>query len=196
MVGVFKATYLKKQGTLGSYYASYLKDFMYWASRKDWQTSVAKAYYQRRWQGIRDILPYHLQMVKPSQSGHGHILRNREIVCSLKAKFAKIEDSPYKKFPPYNVQTAVWKCEGEQNIYYGEPAISQPNGRMGKSIVGDTLIVYTEDWQELQVFVFHNPMMVPFYFNLPEAVAQVKYMMENQKKRMAKPSPDVCSNDL
>lgn len=150
---MWKDTYYLDESTSGTYNAGYLSDAVL-SLRKNTserKQGIAREYQEKvRNSGEVPLLPLTISIVKElpvSKSGRGL----KPSAGTLSAKFKACEQSPYKQHKPYQVRTSLWELA--PLFYYGTPAISQEDGRVGKDN-GDLLIIRTSDWRKLDVYVF------------------------------------------
>lgn len=97
------------------------------------------------------ILPKTLSIMEFPAEMQSFGRRNR--VRQLKGTFTNGEQSPYKQSKPYKVNTSIWKVEGFSDMYYGTLGVSGAKGRI-EGNNGDLIILYTEDWELVRVFIF------------------------------------------
>ncbi len=123
--------------------------------------------------GLRNLLPFRIGILQGDACrGINHSGRGcRAMDAQLKGAFTQAEISPYKQFPKYEVQTALWRVEGTRTLYYGSVGITGPNGRIDRDN-GDLLILRTEDFREVNIFIFRGLAGNPD--NLQDAVEYVK----------------------
>ena len=126
--------------------------------------------------GAMQLLPYRIGILQGdacrniNQSGRGC----RAMDAQLKGAFTQAEISPYKQFPKYEVQTALWRVEGSRTLFYGSVGITGPNGRIDKDN-GDLLILRTEDFDRVEIFIFKGLAGTQKQLDyLPDAVEFVK----------------------
>ena len=122
------------------------------------------------------LLPHRVGILKgasmASVSGSGRA--KKPLDAQLKGSFTKVEDSPYKLNKPYEVQTGLWRVEGERCLYYGSLGITGINGKVERDN-GDLIIIRTSDWQRVEIFIFKGLAGVNKQLDyLPEVVAFVK----------------------
>lgn len=155
MASLWSDVYLRSPYTQASYYAECLsRNFEDWdkksrdrAMKADVKGLVAG--------GARHLLPYRVGVLQGdacreiNHSGRGC----RAMDAQLKGAFTQAEISPYKQFPKYEVQTALWRVEGSQTLYYGSVGITGPKGKIDRDN-GDLLILRTEDFDRLEIFIF------------------------------------------
>lgn len=99
------------------------------------------------------------------------------MVAQLKGSFTAIEDSPYKCYKPYNVQTGLWKVDGYQSYFVGSLGTSGTNGRIERDN-SDLLIVHTTDWRELDLYVFRGLAGTQKQLDyLPDVMAHLKQIV-------------------
>ena len=75
--------------------------------------------------------------------------------AQLKGVFTAIEDSPYKTYAPYKVQTGLWKVEGCQSYFAGSIGVSGSNEEIDRDNA-DLIVVHTTDWVTLDIFIFRG----------------------------------------
>ncbi len=74
-------------------------------------------------------------------------------VGQMKAQFTKGEESPYKQYPPYKVQTSIWRVANTRSYYYGTLGVSNRAGKIGRDN-GDMMILHTTDWRRVDAYIF------------------------------------------
>jgi len=130
--------YTKKEGTRGSYY----------------HTS-----------GL-SVLPRRLSISKESEytrvakTGRNSI---HKIAGQVLGKFTQKEQSPLKKFKPFECRTQIWQIEKYPSLIgYGTVGISNYYGKVDRnSDNGDLIILYSPDrhWDEIHIYYFAGMIM-------------------------------------
>ena len=113
------------------------------------------------------------ELGRPARTGRGLLPK----VGQMKAAFTRAEESPYKQFKPFKVQTSIWPTEGYRSIFYGTIGITGPSGRI-EADNGDLILFATSDWRRVRVAVFSGlaePTRLPE--RLAEAAAYLKQTM-------------------
>ena len=111
-----------------------------------------------------------VEVSRVARTGRGLLQK----VGQMKAQFTKAEQSPYKQYPPFKVQTSIWRVENTRSLYYGTLGVSGRTGTIARDN-GDMIVFYTTDWQRVEVFIFAglaDKMRLPQ--NLADAVAYIK----------------------
>lgn len=129
-------------------------------------------------EGQYSLLPYRISILRgQSMLDVSRTGRARELMdAQLKGTFTQIEDSPYKTYKPFEVQTGLWKVQGYQSYYYGTIGASGINGRIDRDN-SDLIIIHTSDWRHLDIFVFRGLAGVQKQLDyLPEVMAYLKQM--------------------
>lgn len=80
---------------------------------------------------------------------------SRPLDAQLKGKFTMNEESLYKQYKPYEVQTGLWKVNGYQSFFAGSIGITGDNGKIDRDN-SDLVVVHTTDWQIIDVYVFRG----------------------------------------
>ena len=126
--------------------------------------------------GLDWPLPYRIgcirggQMRSTSNSGRAAI----PMVAQLKAAFTAPEQSCYKQHKPYEIQTGLWRVDGERTLYYGTLGITGENGKIDRDN-GDLVILKTTDWNTLVLYVFKGLVSLDKKLeHLPQLVSFVK----------------------
>lgn len=169
---IWKGKYLRSPYATASYYAECLARNFEICEKADREKAMAEDVKGYVSGGARHLLPYRIGILQKdacreiNHSGRGC----KPIFCQLKGAYTKNEISPYKQFKPYAVQTGIWRVEGERTLYYGTIGITGPNGRTDKDM--DLVLIHTEDFREVEVFVFVGLAGNPE--NLKSAVDYVK----------------------
>lgn len=104
------------------------------------------------------LLPHRITLLKgESMASVNNVGRAAAspMVAQMKGTFTSVEDSPYKAYKPYCVQTGLWKVEGYQSYFVGSLGVSGVGGRIDRDN-SDLLIIHTTDWRTLEVFVFRG----------------------------------------
>lgn len=157
MSSLWRGTYLRSPFTQASYYAEILeRNFEIWdrATREKAMKEDVKGLAEN---GYNQLLPYRIGILQGescreiNKSGRG----SRAMDAQLKGAFTRNEVSPYKKFPKYEVQTALWRVDGYQTMYYGSIGITGQNGKIDRDN-GDLLIMRTEDFNRVEIFLFRG----------------------------------------
>ena len=103
------------------------------------------------------LLPHRISLLRgmdmASVKNTGRALKPMD--AQIKGSFTTIEDSPYKCYKPYQVQSGLWKVEGYQSYYAGSLGTSGVNGKIDQDN-GDLVVVHTSNWRTLEVFVFRG----------------------------------------
>lgn len=162
--------------TKSSYYASSLVRNFDLANDSERRKAMKESIRDLVASGEVWLLPHRIgvlvgdQMASVSGSGRA----SNPMDAQLKASFTKVEDSPYKQFKPYEVQTGLWRCVGERSLFYGSLGVTGSGGRVERDN-GDLLLVRTTDWKRLEVFIFKGLAGVNKQLDcLPEVVEFVK----------------------
>lgn len=109
-----------------------------------------------------------------SRSGRGLLPR----VAQIKGSFNKSEDSVYKQFKPYEINTSIWQVPGLQRYFYGTIGITSQSGKIEKDC-GDLALIFTNDWQQLEIHIFKGLAMET---HLPEYLQQAVSFLQSQKE--------------
>lgn len=154
---LWQATYFRSPYTQASYYAEELARNFEIANDAE-RRKVMKAEVRGLVSGgERHLLPYRIGILQGDscrsihQSGRGC----RAMDAQLKGAYTQAEISPYKQYPKYEVQTALWRVEGSRTMYYGSVGITGANGRIDRDN-GDLLIMRTEDFDKVEIFIFRG----------------------------------------
>jgi len=107
-------------------------------------------------QGFCFLLPVRLsfggsELVRVDNVGRG----TRERFSYLKGSFTQIEESPNKRFRPFKVGTAIWRCADSQTLFCGTLGVTKREGA-GPSDNGDLIYFKTNDWKEVIVIIFRG----------------------------------------
>ncbi len=108
-----------------------------------------------------------------SRSGRGTLPKAGQ----MKGNFTAAEESPYKQYKPYAVNTSLWPVEGLQRYFYGTLGITGSAGSID-SDCGDLVLLFTSDWQEVRLSVFRG-LAQPA--RLPEYLQQAVSFLQSQQ---------------
>ena len=110
--------------------------------------------------GKEMLLPIRLAFIKGDMINISHTGRgSRNKIRQMKGYYTKPEISPYKLYPPYQVNTSIWQVDGYKTLYYGSVGINLAEGQHTRDN-GDLILFFTTDWTKVDVFIFkglYNP---------------------------------------
>lgn len=109
-----------------------------------------------------------------SRSGRGLLPK----VGQIKGQFSKSEDSVYKQYKPYFVNTSIWNVPGLQRYFYCTIGITDQSGRI-KDDCGDLAVIFTNDWKQIEIHIFKGLAMKT---HLPEYLQQAVSFLQSQKE--------------
>lgn len=173
---MWRGNYVLSPFTSASYYAKSLEGNFQLTNDSERRRAMKDGVRNLVESGEEWLLPHRVGILvgesMASVSGSGR--SGKRMDAQLKGAFTLAEQSPYKVNKPFQVQTGLWRCEGERSIYYGSIGISGVSGKVQEDN-GDLIIVRTSDWRKLEVFIFRGLAGTQKHLDfLPEVVEFVK----------------------
>ena len=169
-------SYILSPYASASYYSSMVSDVLQYEDEKERKKAMRESVRRLAESGLEHLLPYRIgimqgeSMASVKASGRGA----KPLKAQLKGRFTQAEDSVYKQYKPYEIQTGLWQVEGTQTFFYGTLGISDEHGRISRDNA-DLIIVVTSDWKRLDVYVFKGLAGLDKQLDcLPEVVAYLK----------------------
>ena len=173
----WKAHYLLKAGTGASYYRADFLPLAEIADTKERKNAVSGKIEKLIRSGKEMLLPIRLSIVQGNDLPVNHSGRGtRNRIAQLKGAFTLPEQSPYKQYSPYHVNTSVWQVEGFKCLYYGTIGISFPTGIADN---GDLVIFQTSDWIDITIYIFKGLAKPNEEANLADAV---NFVLQDERK--------------
>ena len=167
----WKAHYLLKAGTGASYYRADFVSLQEIDDAKERKLEVSRKIGQILRSGEEMLLPIRLSIVQGNSLPVNHSGRGtRNRMAQLKGAFTQPEQSPYKQYSPYHINTSVWQVEGFKCLFYGTIGISFPTGIADN---GDLVIFKTSDWIDITIYIFKGLAKPNEEANLEDAVNYV-----------------------
>ena len=173
---MWRTAYIVSPYTSSSYYDSSLERNFELANEFERRKAIREDIAGLVKSGAEHLLPFRIGVLKGASmvSTNGSGRARKPMDAQLKASFTKVENSPYKQYKPYEVQTGLWKVDGTQSYYYGSLGISGANGKVERDN-SDLLIIRTTDWRRLEIFIFKGLAGVNKQLDcLPEVLAFLK----------------------
>ena len=143
--------------THSCYHNAVLNHCFYSSDKSERNKSAKEAIKKLAEAGQYSLLPYRLTilqgdtMADVSRTGRARLPMDAQ----MKATFTAIEDSPYKTYAPYQVQTGLWQVLGYKSYYAGSIGVTGCSGRIDRDN-SDLIVVHTTDWRRLEVYVFRG----------------------------------------
>lgn len=172
----WKGVYMVCPGTKASFYAEALAVNFELANASERKKANQETIKKLVQSGEYWLLPHRIGVLvgteMASSSGSGRA--GKRMDAQLKGAFTVLEVSPYKQHKPFEVQTGLWRVEGERTLYYGTLGITGTEGKIIQDN-GDLLLLRTTDWRRLEIFIFKGLAGLNKQLdNLPEVVEYVK----------------------
>ena len=152
---MWRGCYVLSPFTSASYYATSLERNFELANESERRKAMKEDIAGLVKGGESWLLPHRIGILQgasmASVSGSGRA-RN-PLDAQLKGTFTRVEESPYKQNKPFEVQTGLWRVQGERCLFYGSLGITGTSGRVDRDN-GDLVVVRTSDWQRVEIFIF------------------------------------------
>ena len=173
---MWRGEYVCSPYTSSSYYATSLESNFQFPDKSTRDKAMKAGVRELVEAGEKWLLPHRIGILvgdkMASVSGSGRASRRMD--AQMKGAFTQAETSPYKVNKPFQVQTGLWRCEGERTLFYGSMGISGASGKVEQDN-GDLILVRTSDWKRVEVFIFRGLAGTQKQLDfLPEVVEFVK----------------------
>ena len=172
---MWQAHYSLKSGTNSCYLYAPFAQIDSIQDKRQREEATRQLVARMREAGQAMLLPFRVYFITGegiapvSNAGRGA----RKKVAQMKAHFTSLEQSPYKIAKPYRVCTSVWLIEGRKRFFYGTIGITLAENQKPMDN-GDLVLFLTDDWREVEVFIFRGLAKPNDMANLKEAIEFVE----------------------
>ena len=173
---MWQGSYVLSPYASASYYSGMVAEVLQHENETERKCAMRELVRRLAESGVEHLLPYRIgimqgaSMATIKSSGRGA----KPLKAQLKGRFTQSEDSVYKQYKPYEIQTGLWQVEGTQTFFYGTLGISNEYGKISRDNA-DLIIVVTSDWKRLDVYVFKGLAGLDKQLDcLPEVVEYLK----------------------